>query len=89
MPRTRKSEVRQATVSTQVLASMGGGKVAYIKAMRSEDVNRIYPNAPPIEPGLDLFALLAADGSPVLIADSWDAVFGNAWENDLKVVAIH
>jgi hypothetical protein len=34
-------------------------------------------------PGLELWALLAADGSPIMLADSREAVVLNARENDL------
>jgi len=86
---TTKYDGPRPALTPQALASLGGGKVAYVKAMRSEEVNRIFPGTPPIEPGLDLFALLAADGTPILISDSKDAALANAMENDLKTVAIH
>jgi hypothetical protein len=34
------------------------GHVAYVRAMRSEEVKRLFPEAPDLTPGLDLFALL-------------------------------
>ena len=40
-------------------------------------------------PGMDLFALLAADGSPILLTDSHDAATANAWEHDLQTVSLH
>lgn len=76
-------------VSPEALAALGGGKLAYVKAMMSDDVQRIFPNAPAIEPGLKLFALLAADGSPIMLTDSKDTALANAWEHDLATVSIH
>jgi hypothetical protein len=76
-------------ISPQSLAAMGGGIVAYVKPMRSEEINRLFPDAPKIAPGLDLFALLAADGTPILLADSKDAAIANAWEHDLVTVSVH
>ena len=46
------------------LAALGEGRMAYVKPMSSEDIARLYPQAPQIEPGLQLFALLSASGSP-------------------------
>ena len=56
-------------LTNEQLASLGGGRVAYLKAMRSEDVNRLFPAAPAIQPGLQLFALLAADGTPIAVTE--------------------
>ncbi|MDJ1157587.1 DUF1150 domain-containing protein [Chelatococcus sp. SYSU_G07232] len=71
------------------LVLAGEGKVAYVKQMRSEDVKRVFPQAPDIQPGLELFALLAADGTPILLTDSRDAAIANAWVNDLETVSVH
>ena len=46
--------LRPAVMSTEAFAVLGGNKVAYIRAIRSEDVPFIYPNAPELEPGLAL-----------------------------------
>lgn len=73
----------------QALASAGGGEVAYLRAIRSEDVARLFPNAPTIKAGLQLFALLAADGTPIMVTDSRDTAIANAWANDLKPVYVH
>ncbi|WP_342360012.1 DUF1150 domain-containing protein [Terrarubrum flagellatum] len=76
-------------ITPEALAELGGGKVAYVKAMTSDDVQRIFPNAPAIQPGLKLFALLAADGSPIMLTDSKDTALANAWEHDLATVSVH
>jgi hypothetical protein len=57
--------------------------------MRSEDVARLFPQAPKIQPGLQLFALLSADGTPIILTDSRDAAVANAWQNDLQTVSLH
>jgi hypothetical protein len=82
-------DTRTITVTPEALAALGGGKLAYVKAMTSEDVKRIFPGAPDIAPGLNLFALLAADGTPILLTDSRDTALANAWEHDLATVSLH
>jgi hypothetical protein len=62
---------------------------AYIRAIRSDDVARLFPNAPELAPGLELFALLSDDGSPILLTDSLDTARANAWEHDLETVSVH
>ena len=76
-------------LSAEDLAELGDGKVAYVKAMSSDEVKRIFPGAPDLEPGLDLFALLGADGTPILLTDSRDTAIANAWEHDLETVSLH
>jgi hypothetical protein len=76
-------------ISVEMLAAFGGGKLAYLKPIKSDEISSIFPGAPAIAPGLSLFALLAADGSPILITDSRDAALANAIEHDLETVSIH
>ena len=71
------------------LASLGGGRVAYLKPIRSEEVSRLFPAAPPIQPGLQLFALLAADGTPIVVTDSRAAAVANAMSQELEMVSLH
>ena len=77
------------SLTDEQFANLGGGHVAYVKAMLSDDVARIFPQAPAIQPGLKLFALLAADGSPIMLTDSRDAAIANAWEHELQPVSLH
>ncbi|HRK25111.1 MAG TPA: DUF1150 domain-containing protein [Beijerinckiaceae bacterium] len=76
-------------VTPQELAAIGGGQVAYVKPMSSDEVARLYPGAPQLAPGLKLFALLSADGSPILLTDTEDAAIAGAWEHQLRTVALH
>jgi hypothetical protein len=78
-----------APITAAELAGLGDGKLAYVKTMQSEDINRLYPQAPELEPGIELFALLSADGSPILLADSREAAIANAWEHELETVSLH
>jgi hypothetical protein len=76
-------------LTPQEFAHLGDGAVAYVKAMNSEDVSRLFPQAPPLKPGVKLFALLGADGSPIMLTDSKDAAIANAWEHELQTVSLH
>ena len=70
-------------------AALGAGEVAYIKSMSSDELMRIFPQAPKIESGLQLFTLLSADGAQILVTDSREAATANAWEHDLRMVSVH
>ena len=71
------------------LAQIGGGKLAYVKNMTSDEVSALYPEAPELEPGLNLFALFGADGTPILLADSEEAAIASAWQQELVTVSLH
>ena len=71
------------------LAALGEGQVAYVKPMSSDEVTRLFPGAPELQPGLDLFAVISASGAPILLADTRDAAVANAWANDLETVSLH
>ncbi|MDB5580233.1 MAG: hypothetical protein JWR80_5409 [Bradyrhizobium sp.] len=78
-----------ASVTTEALAHLGDGLIAYVKQIRSEDVPGLFPQAPRIAPGLKLFALHAADGTPIMLTDSREAAIANAWSQELQAVSVH
>lgn len=73
----------------QAFASLGEGQIAYVKAISSDEVRRIFPQAPELAPGLELFALLSASGAPILLTDSRDTAVANAWAHDLQTVSLN
>jgi hypothetical protein len=79
----------RVTMTPETFAGLGGGRIAYAKPLRSDEVKALFPNVPPLAPGIDLWALLAADGTPIMLADSREAVVMNAHEHDLEMVSIH
>ena len=76
-------------ITQDALAHLGDGRLAYVKAIRSEDVAAMFPQAPRIEPGVMLFALHAADGTPIVLTDSREAAIANAWSHELEAVSVH
>lgn len=71
------------------LAAMGMGHLAYVRPMRADEVRKLVPEAADIPADIDLFALLGADGTPIMIADSRAELTANAWENQLVTVSVH
>ena len=84
-----KREAVMPVLSTEQLAQLGEGLVAYVKPMRSEDVGAMFPEIPGLEPGTQLFALLGASGKPLIVTDSRDAALANAMQNELHMVSLH
>lgn len=80
---------RTPAMTAEALALLGGGKLAYVKPIRSEDVAKLFPQAPEMQPGMELFALTAADGTPIMLTDSLETAVANAWDQELEMVSIH
>ena len=78
-------------MSPEALAQLGDGRIAYLKTVRSEDVHALFPEAeiPQMPPGQTLFALHAADGTPIMLTDSREAAIANAWGHELETVSVH
>ena len=73
----------------EMLAALGTGHVAYVRPLMSEDAAKLYPQARALKPGIKLFTLHGADGTPILLADSEATAVANAWEQELMPVAVH
>ena len=77
---------RGPMISPEALALLGVGKIAYVKMVRSEDVQKQFPQ---LAPGTLLYALHAADGTPIMLTDSREAAIANAWSQELETVSVH
>jgi len=86
---TDETTTRTPAISPEALAHLGDGEIAYVKPIRSEQVAELFPQAPEIAPGLQLFALHAADGTPIMLTDSREAAVANAWSHELETVSVH
>jgi hypothetical protein len=76
-------------ITRESLARLGDGQLAYVKPIRSEDVAKQFPQAPQLQPGLMLFALHAADGTPIMLTDTREAAVANAWSQELEAMSVH
>ena len=75
-------------MSNEVFAGLGGGRIAYVRPLNADQARGLFPSLPPVAPDLELWALLAADGSPIMLADSREAVVMNARENELETMSL-
>lgn len=76
-------------MSMSDLAKLGGGKVAYIKVMSPDEAKEMFPALDGLPMGIDLFALHAADGTPLALTDSRQAAVGHAMGDELEIAAVH
>lgn len=90
-PRGKRMEplAIEAVMSQRELAALGGGKIAYIKSMSSDEAKQMYPSIEDLPSGLQLFALQSADGTPIALTDSLQAAMGHAIGDELEVASVH
>jgi hypothetical protein len=91
MNEKEEKEDRQipAPMTRSEFAQLGDGEVAYIKQLDSVAAERLFPALHDAPKGIDLFAVLGADGTPLALTDSRNAAIANAIENDLVPVSVH
>lgn len=86
--RSRSSGSR-AVISQLELARLGGGEVAYIREMSSDEAVEKFPAIKGIPRGIHLFALHAADGTPIALTDTKEAALEHAMGDELKIATVH
>ncbi|HYN26721.1 MAG TPA: DUF1150 domain-containing protein [Burkholderiales bacterium] len=76
-------------MSMTELARLGGGKVAYIKVMTPDEAKELFPAVEGLPTGIDLYALHAADGTPLVLTDSHQAAVGHAMGDELEIASVN
>jgi hypothetical protein len=76
-------------MSARELAKLGGGEIAYIKTLTSEEAHEMFPAIEGLPKGINLYSLHAADGTPIALTDTMQAAIGHALDDDLAIAAIH
>jgi hypothetical protein len=85
-PLSRAEQIRQAI---EGLAKSGGGEIAYLREFFAAELREMFPQTADLHPSVRLFALFGADGTPLMLADSRDAVISGAWNNELTLIKVH
>jgi hypothetical protein len=57
--------------------------------MTADEAKQMFPAVEGIPPGIDLFALHAADGTPLALTDSRQAALGHAMGDELEIASLH
>ena len=83
------NETSNPVITQEALAQLGGGRSPMSGRSSPEDVHALFPQVPEIAPGLKLFALLSADGTPIMLTDTREAAVANAWSNELETMSVH
>jgi hypothetical protein len=80
---------RSLLMSPTDFAAYGSSAVGYVRQMRSEEAELLYPEVPQLIPGVTVFVLHAADGTPLSITDSFAEVARAAEGCALEPVSVH
>ena len=78
-----------AVMSALDFARLGDGQVAYVKQISSHQAQDLFPALTGLPEGIDLYALVGADGTPLGLTDSRDSAIASAITNDLEPVSVH
>jgi hypothetical protein len=89
MTETDKTLERRNAMTENELATLGGGVVAYIKTLTSDEASRMFPAVEGLPKGINLFSLHAADGTPLALTDTRQAAIGHAIDDDLEIASVH
>ena len=83
------SAMHRTATSAEASTTSGESRLGYIRAIRSEEVAFLCAEAPLLPPGYRVFVLHAADGTPILLADSHEAALADAVHHQIETVSLH
>jgi hypothetical protein len=88
--RQKREPVAVGPVMSEIeLARLGGGQVAYIKTLSSDEALRMFPAIEDLPRGINLYALHAADGTPIALTDTRQAALSHAMDGELEIASLH
>ena len=70
-------------------AHLGDGEIAYIKEMTTDEAEKLFPSVTGLPQGVNLYALHAADGTPIALTDTRQAAIGHAMDGQLELASVH
>jgi hypothetical protein len=84
-----KATEKHIVMTEYEFATLGGGVVAYIKSLTSDEACRMFPDVQGLRKGVTLFSLHAADGTPLALAGTKKGAIGHAIDDDLQIASVH
>ena len=87
--RQLSNSIHAPVMSDEEFADLGAGEWAYIKTLTSKEAQEAFPSVDDLPEGIDLFALLAADGTPLILTDDEGVAISHAIGDDLELAQVH
>jgi hypothetical protein len=76
-------------ISVEALRGLGAPKMVYIREVAAADVQDEIEGIEDLDADATLFAVHAADGTPMALVDEREAAFAAAREYDYEPVSVH
>lgn len=67
-------------------AKLGNNTIAYVREMTASEIDRMFPDELKLEGQETYWALFAADGEPLMLADQQQPILKEAFFNDLQAL---
>ena len=77
---------RNDIMKLEEFAALGTDAIAYVRKITAEEVQEAFPNVTQLEAGHSYWALFAANGEPLVLADQEADIMSSAFYNDLSAV---
>ena len=78
-----------AVMSAIEFARLGDGQIAYVKRVDSDQARNLFPALTGLPEGIDLYAVVGADGTPLGLTDSRSSAIASVFEYELEPVSVH
>jgi len=78
-----------ADLDQQTFAQMGNNAIAYMRKITSEDIYEKFPHVKDVNAGKVFWAMFAADGSLLVLADSRSDLTDSAFYSDLTAIRLN
>ena len=90
---SNKTEETIYTFQTPIMtdsefAELGEGEWAYIKSLTAEEAQEAYPTIEELPAGILIYALHAADGSPIALTDDKGVAIEQAMGDELEIAPL-
>ena len=83
------TQVVSEFMSEEELEMLGEGEVGYVVVLTYKQARKMFPTVEGLRRGATLFSLHGADGTPIALTDTMNAVMRHAIEDDLAIVWLH
>jgi hypothetical protein len=81
--------LREPLMSDEEFADLGQGEWAYIRPLTPQQARAVFPTVDDLPNDVDLYALLAADGSPIVLTDDKGTAISHAMGDELEIAHLH
>ncbi len=81
--------LREPLMSDEEFADLGQGEWAYIRPLTAQQARDVFPTVDDLPADVDLYALLAADGTPIVLTDDRGTAISHAMGDELEIAHLH